>query len=60
MWSALKHLVTPRVLFPDKGILASDSEFVRKYTGIPVAGADQNTSIAFGYAAESYIDFGIP
>jgi hypothetical protein len=60
MLSAIKHLVTPRVLFPDKGILPSDSELVRKYTGILVAGADQNTSIAFGYAAESYIDFGIP
>jgi hypothetical protein len=60
MWTALKHVVTPRFLFPDKGLLASDSELVRKYTGIPVAGADENTSIAFGYAAESYVDFGIP
>jgi len=60
MWSALKHIVTPRILFPDKGVLPSDSELVRLYTGIPVAGADQNTSIAFGYAAESYVDFGIP
>jgi hypothetical protein len=60
MWSALKHIVTPRALFPDKGVLPSDSDLVRKYTSIPVAGADQNTSIAFGYAAESYIDFGIP
>jgi hypothetical protein len=60
MWEALKHIVTPRILFPEKGVLPSDSELVRKYTGIPVAGADQNTSIAFGYAAESYIDFGIP
>lgn len=60
MWSALKHIVTPRILFPDKDILPSDSELVRKYTAIPVAGADQNTSIAFGYAAEAYVDFGIP
>lgn len=60
MWDALKHIVTPRFLFPDKGFLASDSEFVRKYTGILVAGADENTSIAFGYAAEAYVDFGIP
>jgi hypothetical protein len=60
MWSALRHMVTPRILFPDKDVLPSDSELVRKYTGIPVAGADQNTSIAFGYAAESYVDFGIP
>jgi hypothetical protein len=58
--AALTHLVTPRVLFPEKGILASDSEMVRKYSGIFVAGSDENTSIAFGYAAESYVDFGIP
>ena len=32
----------------------------RKYSGVMVAGAEQNTSIAFGYAAEAYIDFGVP
>jgi hypothetical protein len=58
--SAVTHLVTPRILFPDKGVLQSDSELVRKYTGVFVAGPDQNTSIAFGYAAESYVDFGVP
>jgi NhaP-type Na+/H+ and K+/H+ antiporter len=25
-----------------------------------VAGPEENTSIAFGYAAESYVDFGVP
>lgn len=60
MWSALKHVVTPRILFPEKESLPSDSELVRKYTGIPVASVDQNTSIAFGYAAEAYVDFGLP
>jgi hypothetical protein len=58
--SAITHLMMPRILFPDKGVLQSDSELVRKYTGIFVAGPDQNTSIAFGYAAESYVDFGVP
>jgi hypothetical protein len=58
--AALVHIVTPRVFFPDKPNLQSDSEKVRKYANIMVAGADQNTSIAFGYAAESYIDFGVP
>ncbi len=33
---------------------------VRKYAGVMVAGAESNTDIAFGYAAESYIDFGAP
>ena len=57
---ALRHLVTPRILFPDKPVLPSDSEMVRKYSGVWVASAEQNTSIAFGYAGESYIDFGTP
>jgi len=62
MEDALTHIITPRFLFPEKGELQSDSEMVRKYTGVRVAGGtDTNfTSIAFGYAAESYIDFGLP
>jgi hypothetical protein len=58
--AALEHIVTPRIFFPDKRDLPSDSEEVRKYAGVWVAGPEQNTSIAFGYAAESYIDFGLP
>jgi len=57
---ALTHLVTPRFLFPEKAELPSDSEMVRKYSGVRVAGTETNTSIAFGYAAESYLDFGLP
>lgn len=67
MQSALLHVATPRFLFPEKAGLRSDSEMVRKYSGIWVAGGDDDdsseqndTSIAFGYAAESYLDFGIP
>jgi hypothetical protein len=60
LWAAVKHLVTPRLLFPDKPVLESDSELVRLYSGVWVPGAEQNTSIAFGYAAESYVDFGLP
>jgi hypothetical protein len=58
--TALLHLVTPRALFPNKAPLPSDSEMVRKYSDVNVAGAERGTSIAFGYAAESYVDFGIP
>ncbi|MBL8189097.1 MAG: hypothetical protein JNK38_13890, partial [Acidobacteria bacterium] len=64
--SALLHVVTPRFLFPEKAGLRSDSEMVRKYSGVYVAGgeddtsAQSDTSIAFGYAAESYLDFGLP
>ena len=60
MSSALLHLVTPRLLFPNKPDLPSDSDLVRKYSGVYVAGVEQNTSIAFGYAAEAYVDFGTP
>jgi hypothetical protein len=58
--AAVRHITMPRVFFPDKGELSSDSEMVRKYSGVWVAGAEVGTSIAFGYAAESYLDFGIP
>jgi lipopolysaccharide export LptBFGC system permease protein LptF len=60
MSDALTHLITPRFLYPDKADLASDSDMVRKYSGANVAGTDEGTSIAFGYAAESYVDFGLP
>ena len=58
--AALMHIVTPRVFFPNKAELPSDSDEVRKYSGVFVAGREVNTSIAFGYAPEAYIDFGIP
>ena len=58
--AAIRHITMPRVFFPNKGELSSDSEMVRKYSGVLVAGAETGTSIAFGYAAESYIDFGLP
>lgn len=58
--AALVHIVTPRVFFPDKPGLESDSDEVRKYANVRVAGREANTTIAFGYSAESYIDFGLP
>lgn len=57
---AAEDTFLPRLLFPDKGVSPSDSELVIRFAGVWVAGAEQNTSIAFGYAAESYVDFGIP
>ncbi len=60
LMATLQHIATPRVLFPDKKELESDSMSVRKYTGLMVAGPEQGTSIAFGYAIQSYIDFGVP
>jgi hypothetical protein len=57
---ALRHITTPRALFPDKPELPSDSEMVRRFSGVWVAGWESETSIAFGYAAEAYVDFGVP
>ena len=60
LFGALQHVFSPRVFFPSKAELANDSDMVRKYSGLFVAGTAQDTSIAFGYAGESYIDFGLP
>jgi hypothetical protein len=60
MLETLQYVFEPRLLFPDKPDVKSDSEMVRKYAGVWVAGEEQLTDIAFGYAAESYIDYGIP
>jgi len=60
IWGALQHIVSPRIFFPTKAELQNDSDMVRKYSGVRVAGTEGGTSIAFGYAAESYIDFGQP
>jgi hypothetical protein len=60
MWATLKHLFSPRLFFPDKPVLGSESELVRTYSGVWVAGEKEQTNIAFGYAAESYVDFGVP
>jgi hypothetical protein len=60
LWSAVRHALTPRLLFPEKPEVPSDSEKVREYSGVWVAGPEEGTSIAFGYAAESYVDFGVP
>ena len=60
MADTLRFVFEPRIFFPDKPYIVSDSQMVRKYAGVTVAGEEQNTDIAFGYAAESYIDFGLP
>jgi hypothetical protein len=57
---ALLNLVTPRFLFPEKGQVESDSAMVIEYSGVQVPSPEEGTNIAFGYAAESYIDFGVP
>jgi hypothetical protein len=58
--AALQHIFAPRVLFPNKPPLPNESENVRRFSGIRVAGEESGTTIAFGYTIESYIDFGRP
>jgi hypothetical protein len=60
MTETLQYVFEPRLFFPDKPDIKSDSEMVRKYSGVWVAGEAQLTDIAFGYVAESYIDYGVP
>jgi len=60
MVETLQFVFEPRIFFPNKPYITSDSEMVRRYSGVMVAGEEQNTDIAFGYAAESYIDYGVP
>ena len=59
LWgAALKHVATPRILFPSKPPIISDSEVTNRYTGLRVAGEEEGTSFSIGYMGESYIDFG--
>jgi hypothetical protein len=60
MMTALTHVFTPRILVPGKADVESDSLQVRRYTGLMVAGPEQNTTISFGYEIQGYIDYGIP
>jgi nitrogen fixation protein len=59
LWKAsLQHILQPRMLFPSKPRLPSDSELTMRYTGLHLASGAQGTSISIGYMGESYIDFG--
>lgn len=53
----LRHIAVPRVLYPDKPALPSDTEVMAYFTGLPNVWND-NTSISLGYLGELYADFG--
>jgi len=58
--AAVDNVLTPRLFNPDKPSVPSPSDEVRKYAGVWVKGRESNTSIAFGYVGEAYVDFGLP
>lgn len=59
LWvEAIAFVLQPRLLFPNKPALPSDSERTMLYTGQTFASDSSGTSISIGYVAESYVDFG--
>lgn len=61
LWgNAVRHVLLPRILFPDKANLDSDTLLTDKYTGLRLMEQGGNlTNIPLGYLTESYIDYGI-
>lgn len=54
----ISHITMPRLFFPDKPPLPSDTEVMAKYAGLSYTW-DSNTSISIGNLGELYIDFGL-
>ena len=54
--SAVQHVFTPRILFPDKAAL-NNSKITTALLGMRI---DRDTSIGVGYVAQAYVDFGAP
>jgi len=54
--SAVQHVLTPRILFPDKPTL-NDSQITRELLGIIIT---DDTSIGLGFVAQAHADFGFP
>jgi hypothetical protein len=57
--ATVMHVLQPRLLYPDKPPLPSDTEITAKYTGLQITRGNSKTSIGIGYVGELYIDFGI-
>jgi hypothetical protein len=58
--ATIMHVLQPRLLFPDKPPLPSDTATAVRYSGIPFDSGNNavGTSISLGYVAELYVDFG--
>lgn len=58
-FGALRHILVPRIVWPDKPELQPDTEFTREYTGLSLL-STRTTSISIGFVGDAYIDFGEP
>jgi hypothetical protein len=56
--TALTHILVPRLVYPDKPALPSDTVVTARYTGLQFTVRD-DTTISIGYPGEFYIDFGV-
>ena len=54
--SAVEHVLTPRLLFPDKAAL-NDSKITTTLLNVSIR---SETSIGVGYVAQAHVDFGFP
>jgi hypothetical protein len=58
--ATVMNVLEPRLLFPDKPPLTSDTEILEKYTGIHFGrSSSAGSSVSLGYVAELYGDFGM-
>jgi len=53
---AIMHILTPRIIFPNKPVL-DDSRATMRLLGMHIA---EGTSIGVGYVTEAHVDFGFP
>lgn len=54
---AATHIVTPRILFPDKEMI-NESKHLTKYTGRWFSDLSMGVSFSLGYFGDFYVDFG--
>jgi hypothetical protein len=61
LWrQAVGHVLQPRLFFPGKAELESDTRVAERYTGLDLMSWTETTSVALGMHAEAYVDFGLP
>ena len=61
LWrNAVAHVLQPRLFFPGKPELESDTILTERYTGLDLMSWTETTSVALGMPAEAYVDFGLP